>query len=64
MTDEELSLMVEELEEGDVIDEDSSELIANSIEFKDTCAYQIMTPRVKMEGIEWGTNLAMFHLTI
>ena len=60
VSDEELSLMVEELEEGDVIDEDSSELIANSIEFKDTCAYQIMTPRVKMEGIEWGTNLAKY----
>ena len=60
VSDDELSAMVDELEEADFIDEDSSELIANSIEFKDTCAYEVMTPRVKVEGIEWGTSLSKY----
>ena len=60
VSDDELSMMVKDLEESDIIDEDSSELISNSIEFKDTCAYEIMTPRVRIEGIEWGTNLSKY----
>ncbi|MCR5490799.1 MAG: hemolysin family protein [Bacilli bacterium] len=63
LSDDELEIMVKELEESDVIDEDSSELISNSIEFKDTCAYEIVTPRVKIEGIEWGTNLNKYVTT-
>ena len=63
ISDDELSMMVKDLEEQDIIDEDSSELISKSIEFKNTCAYEIMTPRVRIEGVEWGTNLRKYVRT-
>jgi len=44
--DEELINMVEEIEEEGFIDNETSELIQSAIEFKDTTAHEIMTPRV------------------
>ena len=55
--DEELSLMVEAIEEEGIIDEDSAEIIQSALEFKDTDAYEIMTPRMRIEGIEKNTDL-------
>ena len=45
-TDDELINMVEEIQEEGFIDDDTSELIQSAIEFKDTTAHEIMTPRV------------------
>ena len=45
-TGEELINMVEEIEEEGFIDNETSELIQSAIEFKDTTAHEIMTPRV------------------
>lgn len=56
-TDEELQAMVDTIEEEGFIDEDQSEMLTSAIEFKDTCAYEIMTPRVKVEGIEENESL-------
>jgi CBS domain containing-hemolysin-like protein len=44
--EDELEEMVNEIEEQGLIDEDKSELIKSAIDFNDTEAYQIMTPRV------------------
>lgn len=52
VSDEELEEMVESIEEEGVIDEDQSELLKNAIDFKDTEAYEIMTPRVDMFAID------------
>lgn len=51
-TEEELQAMVEVIEEEGIIDEDQSELLSRSIEFKDTEAFMVMTPRVHIQGIE------------
>lgn len=56
-TDEELQAMVDTIEEEGIIDEDQSEMLSDAIEFKDTCAHEIMTPRVKVEGFEIHDNL-------
>ncbi len=59
-SDDELQAMIDTIEEEGIIDEDESELISNSIEFKQTSAYEIMTPRVKIEAIPKETNLRNF----
>ena len=50
LSDDELSAMVDDIEEEGVIDESQSELIHKSIEFKETTAEEIMTPRVDIVG--------------
>lgn len=52
MSDEELEEMVESIEEEGVIDEDKSELLKSAIQFKETEAYEIMTPRVDIFAID------------
>ena len=56
-SDDELQAMVDTIEEEGIIDEDESEMLSDAIEFKDTCAYEIMTPRIKVEGFEVSDNL-------
>lgn len=51
MSDEELEELIEKIEEDGTIDEDQSELIKSVIDFKDTEAHEIMTPRVDMFAI-------------
>ena len=51
MSDEELEELVEKIEEDGTIDEDQSELIKSVLDFKDTEAQEIMTPRVDMFAI-------------
>ncbi|MBQ9457982.1 MAG: HlyC/CorC family transporter [Bacilli bacterium] len=55
-TDEELQAMVDVIEEEGLIDEDQSELLSRSIEFKDTQAFMVMTPRVNIEALEFGDD--------
>ena len=57
-SNEELQAMVDTIEEEGIIDEDESEMLTQAIEFKDICAYEIMTPRIKVEGFEISDNLA------
>ena len=51
MSDDELEELVEKIEEDGTIDEDQSELIKSVLDFKDTEAQEIMTPRVDMFAI-------------
>lgn len=48
ISNEELQEMVEKIEDEGVIDKDQKELLSNAIDFKDTEAHEIMTPRVKI----------------
>ncbi len=59
-SDEELQEMVKAIQEEGIIDSKSKELLSNSIEFIDTSAYEIMTPRMKIEGISDDQNLNHF----
>ncbi len=52
ISNDELQEIVETIEDEGVIDEDQGELISNAIEFKDTEAHEIMTPRVEMNCLD------------
>lgn len=52
ISNEELQEIVETIEEEGVIDEDQGELLSNAIEFKDTQAHEVMTPRVDVFAID------------
>ncbi|MGI6644920.1 MAG: hemolysin family protein [Bacilli bacterium] len=51
-SEDELQEMVNEIEESGLIDEDKSELIKSAIDFSDTEAYEIMTPRIDVFAID------------
>lgn len=57
MSDEELEELIERVEEDGTIDEDQSELIKSVIEFKETEAHEIMTPRVDMYAISIDADI-------
>lgn len=51
-SDEELEAMVNTIEEEGIIDEEASELLHRSIDFKETSCYEVMTPRVRVFGYD------------
>lgn len=51
MSQEELLMLVEEVEENGSIDENESELLQNAIEFKDRDAEDILTHRIDLEAV-------------
>lgn len=57
MSDDELEELVEKVEEDGTIDEDQSELIKSVLDFKDTEAQEIMTPRVDMFAIPVDSDI-------
>src|SRR5574344_978165 len=59
-SDEELQAMVNTIEEEGIIDEDQSELLHRSIDFKETSCYEIMTPRVKVFAYDIEEPFAEF----
>ncbi len=60
ITDNELIDIVEEMEDNKEIDEDESLLIKNAIEFSDTTAYDIMTPRVDVISFDVNDDIIKF----
>lgn len=52
VTEEELSSIIETVEEEGVIDENKSELLQSTLEFPDTTVEEIMTPRIDMISID------------
>jgi putative hemolysin len=59
-SDEELQSMVEQIEHEGIIDSSQSELLHRSIEFKETSAHEIMTPRVDIKGINYTSDLMAY----
>ncbi len=51
MTPDELLVLVDEVEEGGMIDAEESELLRSAIEFNEQEAVDILTPRVDVEGV-------------
>lgn len=51
VTEEELSSIIDTVEEEGVIDEDKSELLQSTLEFPDTTVEEIMTPRIDLVHI-------------
>lgn len=52
VTEEDLSSIIETVEEEGVIDEDKSDLLQSTLEFHDTTVEEIMTPRIDMLSID------------
>ncbi|MBO4737521.1 MAG: DUF21 domain-containing protein, partial [Bacilli bacterium] len=59
-SDEELEAMVNAIEDEGLIDEDQSELLLRSLDFKETSCYEIMTPRVKIFGYDVDSSFEEF----
>ena len=58
MSQEELLLIVDEVEQEGVIDQDESELLHNAIEFSELCAEDILTHRVDLEAVSVDADKA------
>ncbi len=52
VTEDDLSEIIDTVEDEGVIDEDTSDLLQSALEFPDICAYEIITPRVDMVAID------------
>ena len=52
LTEEELIVMIDEIEEEGTLEKHESELIKSAIEFDDITADEILTPRVDIKGID------------
>ena len=59
-SDDELETMIDEIQEEGIIDNEQSDLIHNSITFKETSCYEVMTPRVKIFGYDIDTPFSKF----
>lgn len=57
MTDEELVMVVESIQDEGVITESEGELIKSAIEFADITAHEIMTPRVDLLAVDVDDGL-------
>lgn len=56
VTEDELSSIIETVEEEGVIDEDQGELLQSSLEFHETTIEEIMTPRIDLVTIDIGDD--------
>ncbi len=52
VTEDELSEIIDTVEDEGVIDEQTSDLLQSALEFPDICAYEVITPRVDMIAID------------
>ena len=55
--DEELHEMVDEIEDKGLVDEDKAELLHGTIDYAETKAYEIMTPRVDVYAIDVADDI-------
>lgn len=59
-SDEELEAMVNEIQREGLIDQDQSDLLHRSIDFRETACYEIVTPRVRISGYDIETPFTSF----
>lgn len=57
ISDEELHEMVDEIEDKGLVDEDKAELLHGTIDYAETKAYEIMTPRVDVYALDVADDL-------
>ncbi len=58
VTEEELKYMIDEIESEGVLEKEESELVAAALDFDETTADEILTPRVDLTAVEVHTDLA------
>ncbi len=64
VTEEELSSIIDTVEEEGVIDEDKGELLQSTLTFKDTTVEEIMTPRIDLVSIDINDSPEVIEETI
>ena len=64
VTEDELSTIIDTVEEEGVIDEDQSELLQSTLEFQDTTVEEIMTARINMIDIDIEDDIESIVETI
>ncbi len=52
MTEEELKVMIEEIEDEGVLEQQESELVQSALEFDDISVQEVLTPRVDLAAVE------------
>lgn len=57
VTEDELKYIINEIEEEGVLEESESELVRSALDFDETTVNEILTPRVKVVGIEINTPI-------
>ena len=61
VTEEELSTIIETVEEEGIIDEDQGELLQSTLNFRDTKIEEIMTPRIDVVALDIDADAEEFH---
>lgn len=61
VTEEELSSIIDAIEEEGVIDEDKKELLQSTLEFRDTTVEEILTPRIDMLAFNISDSPKKLH---
>ncbi len=64
VTEEELSSIIDTVEEEGVIDEDKGDLLQSTLEFRDTTIEEIMTPRIDMLAFDIQDDADEIHKLI
>lgn len=64
VTEDELSTIIDTVEEEGVIDEDKSELLQSTLEFQDTTVEEVMTARINMVDIDIEDDMENIIQTI
>lgn len=56
MTEDDFKSMIEAIEDEGALESEESELIQSALEFTDITAYNVLTPRVRITGIDLGDS--------
>lgn len=56
MTEDDFKSMIEAIEDEGALESEESELIQSALEFSDITAYNVLTPRVRITGIDLGDS--------
>ena len=57
VTEDELHYIIDEIEEEGVLEESESDLVKSALDFDETVVSEILTPRVKIVGVELNTDI-------
>ena len=62
-TEDDLETIIDTVEEEGVIDGDTADLLQNALDFNDVLAYEVITPRVDIQGIDVNVNDKLLTLS-
>lgn len=57
MDEDELSILIDDMEEQGTIETDEAEIIRNVFDLKDRCVEDIMVPRIEMQALDYNSTL-------